>query len=333
MFDQGMAFLRTGWKHGDTLLSMNNLRTITGHGHRDRNSIILDYRGEELLLDPGMIAYGDPNSRLYHSTFCHNTLTFSQGDQSPQRQCLENGIRHFLHMSGDTCPGLDGSIDWVSTDASQAYDEAELFLRHILFLRPGIFVLIDEVRAKQPEQTEINFTCLGPLEGEGPAFVSRAVRNTLSIHSQASEPVGHSFKNWGTTWPDVPSYRLIRRTEGPVDRVTFMTVLVPQPKERPLPAIEPLRTREGLGVRIQCEEQNAIVIFQNQQQQVSIDEMSSDARIAAVNLVHESPRAAVMLDGTTFRLQGQEILEGDGAGLLGSMKRTETWEVIAEICP
>ena len=343
MFDQGMAFLRTGWKHGDTLLSMNNLRTITGHGHRDRNSIILDYNGEELLLDPGMIAYGDPNSRLYHSTFCHNTLTFSQGDQSPQRQCLENGIRHFLHMSGDICPGQDGSIDWVSTDASQAYDEAELFLRHILFLRPGIFVLIDEVRAKQPEQTEINFTCLGPLnlsrsaktttDGEGEAFVSRAARNTLSIHSQASEPVSHSFKNWGTTWPDVPSYRLIRSTEGPVDKVTFMTVLIPQPNERPLPAIEPLRTGDGLGVRIRCEEQNAIVVFQNRQQQVSIDEISSDARIAAVNLFHDCPRSAAMLDGTTFKLRGKEILEGDGDGLLGSMERTETWEVIAEMCP
>jgi hypothetical protein len=329
MFDQGMAFLRTGWKHGDTLLSMNNLRTITGHGHLDRNSIILDYNGEELLLDPGMIAYGDPNSRRYHSTFCHNTLTFSQGDQSTQRKCLKNGIRHFLHMSGDECPGIDGSIDWVSTDASEAYDDAELFLRHILFLRPGIFVLIDEVRAYQPEQTEINFTCLGPidlsrsakttLEGNGESFISRATHNTLTIHSQATAPLNHSFKNWGTTWPNIPSYRLIRSTTEKVDSATFMTALIPQAKEQSLPVIERLEIEGGLGVRITCGGQQGLVVFQIQQKQIVLNEIASDAKIFTLNTVQGEASAVAMLDGTTLDLSGQAVLVSTGNEVVGSM--------------
>jgi len=39
--DQPMAFFRTGWKYGDSLAIMTNIRTVTGHGHRDRGHCIL----------------------------------------------------------------------------------------------------------------------------------------------------------------------------------------------------------------------------------------------------------------------------------------------------
>mgnify|MGYP001162244255 FL=1 len=349
MPDQALAFLRTGWRRGDTLLALNNLRTITGHGHLDRNSIILEYNGEQLLLDPGMIAYGDPNSRLYHSTFCHNTLTFSQRDQSPERKCLDNGITHFLHMSGDRCPGIDGSIDWITSDASQAYMEAELFLRHILYLRPGIFVVIDEVKAKQPESMELNFTCLGPLQvrsnridadsgvkggrdEEEPhkhdhyeqEFLSTAKGNILTIHSQASSALNHTFKNWGTTWPDTPSFRLIRSTAKPVESCTFMTALVPRSKGESLPTINAIEIEYGLGVRVTSAGQEAVVTFQPERNTLSSDSLDTDARIAAINSIDHQEKAAAMLNGTILQLNGETILTGD-EGISGNIRKTDGW--------
>ena len=48
-----MAFFRTGWRPGDTLLCLNALRQVTGHGHKDRGSIIFEFGGEALVPDPG----------------------------------------------------------------------------------------------------------------------------------------------------------------------------------------------------------------------------------------------------------------------------------------
>ena len=93
---QPMAFLRTGWKPGDTLLAVNNVRRYSGHGHQDRGSIILEYGGEQLLLDPGMVSYSDPAGWQYKETFCHNALTFSQQSQAGGLGVYDTAVAGFF---------------------------------------------------------------------------------------------------------------------------------------------------------------------------------------------------------------------------------------------
>ena len=109
--DQPMAFLRTGWRIGDSLVMLNNIREITGHGHRDRLSVIFEYGGEQLLLDPGMISYADPSGALYKGSACHNTITFGGRDQRSGLVAYDTAIADFLTTSGDRCPADPAGVD------------------------------------------------------------------------------------------------------------------------------------------------------------------------------------------------------------------------------
>jgi len=322
--DQPMAFLRTGWRYGDTLLALNNLRHITGHGHADRNSVILEYRGEPLVLDPGMLQYEDPGSKEYHDTFCHSALTFSQRSQVRECTPAETAIREALHMSGERCSGFPGAIDWVISDAAAVYPEATVFLRHVLFLRPGIFALIDEVEATEAQPMELNFTCLGPLTGDGSEFVSRTQENKLFVHSQATVPLTATFRDWGTCWPDTPSYRLIRSTPRNELRCTFLTILVPMPLDHSLPTAERLTDGATLGLRVRHGSQRATIAIQTEGT-THAGPIDTDAKVAILNELDGELVSVAAQDGTYLSGAENARLESGGRGLTGMVRRDGVW--------
>lgn len=319
--DQPMAFLRTGWRHGDTLLCLNNIRHVTCHGHLDRGSVLLEYNGEQLLVDPGMIAYTDPGSGAYHNTNCHNLITFDQRNQLGEQIPYDTAIAHFLSLSGDHCPGAPGAIDWVAADTAAVYPEALEMRRHIVFLRPGFFVLIDQGRASAAEIIDLNFTCLGPLTEIGDAFVSTAAKNRLLIHTQATSPLGAAFQNWGTHWPHIPTYRMRRSTLAPTASCTFLTVLAPSPLDAELATVTPLEVAGGLGVAARRDGQEVTVALALGEDAIDVAGIQTDARIAALNRIDGELAAAVMLAGTRLATAGEgEVLGGDGPGLAGMLR-------------
>ncbi len=259
--NQPLAFLRTGWRTGDTLLALSNIRQVLGHGHRDRASLILEFNGEQLLLDPGMIAYGDPTANQYKQSAVHNTLTFSQRSQIGGIAVFDTAIRGFLTTSGDACPGLAGGIDWVIADAGAVYPEARVFHRHVIFLRPGLAFLFDEVEARQAESMELNFTCLGRLTLQGEACLSVTERSRLLIHTQADRALKAETGGWGTHWPDIPSYRLARATAEPALCCRFLTALAPYRAGEPEPEVGRLTLAGSLGFRVRAGDDEALAVF------------------------------------------------------------------------
>lgn len=319
--DQPMAFLRTGWQHGDTLLAMTNIRQVTGHGHPDRASFVLEYNGEQLLLDPGV-----PGHDGCEDTLSHNTLTFSQRNQSGGLDAYDTSIAGFLTTSGEHCPGRVGGIDWVAADATAVYPEADKFIRHIIFLRPDTFILYDEVEAKQPETMELNFSCLGPLSAEGDLFISSAQKNRLLIHSQASCALGHRFQKWGTSWDHIPSYRLIRSTAEPVGKCEFLTVLAPHPVESSAPDIAPVEVEGAQGVRISRGDREALVLCGRPGATVAITGVETDARMIVLSRDGGELIGAAMWGGTRLALVKEgEILTAGQPGLVGAVRAEGKW--------
>ncbi len=308
--DQPMAFLRTGCERGDTLVSLSNMREWTGHGHCDRGSVIFEFNGEALVLDPGNTIYSSPDFKEYVATPCHSTLSFAQRSQWHQRP-LATAIAGDLSTSGDTCPGHRGGIDWVAADASAAYPEADQFIRHLFFLRPNIVVLFDEVMTIQPEPMELNFTCLGPLSIMDKAhnsetttsqtFASTTLRNRLLIHTQANTPLTHTFKQWGTTWPTVPSYRLIQSTTAAQRSCYFLTVLAPHAIDAPSPIIQSISTPGGLGVRVTLDDASETIVCHEGipgRERNIFPGVQSDARVVVMRHYQKQLRGALMLHGT-----------------------------------
>ena len=247
--EQPMAFLRTGWRIGDSLVMLNNIREVTGHGHRDRLSVIFEYDGEQLLLDPGMIGYADPSGALYKGSACHNTITFGGRDQRSGLVVYDTAITDFRTTSGDRCPGDPAGVDWVTADATAVYEGARSVRRHVVFLRPCVVLLLDDVESDRPEEAWLNFTVLGPLRMEGSRAVSETGRNRLTLATVADHAVATETSLWGTHWPTVPSYRLLRRLPA-ARRAVLLTALAAAPAAGPPPAVETASGPGWIGARV-----------------------------------------------------------------------------------
>ena len=325
---QPMAFFRTGWRPGDTLLVMTNMRLQAGHEHFDRGSLIFEFNGEPLLLDPGMIFYGSPNAAQYRATCNHTTLTFSQRDQLGTRVPYETAIDTFLSTSGDHCPGHDGGIDWAVANVAAVYPEAEQFSRHLIFVRPDICILCDEVKAQQPESVELNFNCLGRLSRSGDLFQSTTDTNRLLIHCQSRDELEYSTNEWRTSLPETPSYRLVASRSQAQRDCTFLTTLAPHPLDGEAPSIESLKLEAGLGVRIRRRDEEVVVLVRETAEgTISAEGVTTDARIAVIRRVGTLVTGAAMLDGTHLAAAGRENLLSSGEpGLAGGVLVDGAWQ-------
>lgn len=325
---QPMAFLRTGWCPGDTLLVLTNMQHQAGHEHFDRGSLIFEFNGESLLVDPGMGFYGSPDAPQFRSTCCHNTLTFSQRNQLATRTRHETAIDGFLTTSGEHCPGDDGGIDWVVADVAAVYPEAEEYRRHVIFIRPDICVLCDEVRAKEPEPVELNFTCLGELSRSGPEqFVSTTAKNRLLIHSQSKDELDWRMSEFKTSLPDTPAYRLIASRSTPRQTCTFLTALAAHPLAGEAPVVESLALDDGLGLRIRRQGEEVLVLMRHKaESSVALEGVTTDARIAVARRAVGVVNGAAMLAGTHLAVEGTgRLLSTAQSAFLGGVRVGETW--------
>jgi hypothetical protein len=325
---QPMAFFRTGWRPGDTLVVMTNMRLQAGHEHFDRGSVIFEFNGEPLLLDPGMIFYGSPNMAQYRATCAHSTLTFSQRNQLGTRVPYETAIDAFLSTSGDRCPGRDGGIDWVVAGAAAVYPEAEKVIRHVIFLRPDICVLVDEVKTTEPEPVELNFNCLGRLSRAGNLFESTTDKNRLLIHSQSADDLDYSTNEWRTSVPDTPSYRLIVSRSREKRECAFLTALVAHPLGEASPVIESLAPEGGLGVRIRRGNEEVVVLVEQPAgATISVAGVTTDARMAVTRQIGSVVTGAMMLDGTCLSVEGAgDLLSASEPGLAGGVLVDGDWQ-------
>ena len=215
--DQPMVFFRTGWRPGDSLVCLNSIRHVTCHGHRDRGSVIFEYGGEQLLLDPGMIGYSDP-----------------------------------------------AGIDWAVADFAAVYPEAQLVHRHLVFLRPDVCILYDEVEAFEDQEVWLNFTCLGELSETDGGHLSATDRNRLLIATIATGPIDYDTTGWSTHWPEIPAHRLVARTPTTDGKASVLTVLAAGPVEESSPQAHVRSEAGALSASIETSTHQAWVVYRTE---------------------------------------------------------------------
>jgi len=305
--DQPMVFFRTGWRAGDSLVCLNNIRHVTGHGHRDRGSVIFEYGGEQLLLDPGMIGYSDPASEQYHQTFCHNTLTFSGRSQLGGRIPYDTSICRFASSSGNSCPGHPAGIDWAVADFGAVYPEAAVVRRHLIFLRPDICVLHDEVETGDEQEVWLNFTCLGELSETPGGHLSTTEQNRLIIASAATGAIEYSTSDWSTHWPEIPAHRLVAKTATRNGTTSVLTVVAAGPAEASAPEAR-VRLEGGvLSASIEAPTHQAWLAFRTGEETLKVGQMVSDGRGAVVRRMPDGALSGAVLDGAAIEFGGESV--------------------------
>src|SRR5215831_2739812 len=63
---------------------------------------------------------------------------------------------------------LQDGLDWVTGDASTAYgDKLKKYLRHLIFVKPDVIVLVDDVEAAQPATFQWMLHAQAPFQIDG----------------------------------------------------------------------------------------------------------------------------------------------------------------------
>lgn len=113
------------------------------HSHADQNAIVLGAFGSPLLVNTGIRPwYGSPFCKeWYWTTKAHNALEID-GQGQPK---TADATGQFVVFQ----PGK--AYDYVVGDATPGYGpNVQRYRRHLLFLKPDVLVIVDEVKALKP---------------------------------------------------------------------------------------------------------------------------------------------------------------------------------------
>ncbi|MGQ0550356.1 MAG: heparinase II/III domain-containing protein, partial [Armatimonadota bacterium] len=143
------------------------------HGHADQNTFAIEGYGEALAIASGYYPwYGSPHHEQWtRETKAKNGITVDGGQGQAKRSMRARGqIEAFATGSG---------YDYASGDATAAYGERLLrAVRRIVHVRPGVFVLYDDLAAPQPVTWEWWLHALSRMEvaPSGPGSSAGEVR-------------------------------------------------------------------------------------------------------------------------------------------------------------
>jgi hypothetical protein len=166
--DNGFVIARSGWGPGATLVAFHcgpspghrnqadpeRLKRRgfgPGHGHPDINSFSLYSHGEWLVLDPGYV----------HEKWTRDENTVLVNGRGQAGEGSE-WLDYMAFQAREPAPKIlhaesNEAFDYIIGDAGNVYvEEAGLrhFRRHLLFLKPDVVVILDDLAGKRPAKFE-----------------------------------------------------------------------------------------------------------------------------------------------------------------------------------
>jgi len=189
--DLGIVSARSDWSGQESLLVFKcgpflgheavkklNFDAGGGHVHPDANHFVLFGAGEWLIRDEGYASKW---------TGQHNTLLVDgQGQWGEGQRWLQGAVTLRLPQQPrilrvESTPHLD----YIVGDATAAYPEKlglKRFVRHLLFMKPDVLIVLDDIEADQPQALELRFHPeQQKAEEMGTAFLCRGQNAVLRL--------------------------------------------------------------------------------------------------------------------------------------------------------
>jgi len=194
----GYVYARSSWDEDATYFFFKCGNRFTAHQHLDVGTFLI-YKGGELVGDGGHYdGFGTPHDVNYHlRTIAHNTIRVIDPNESwevrnrdPIRggkvTANDGGQRYdFPHHNGAAPDATawhanreiwetgkilafedKGDRVFIKADCTKAYSahKLESFVRQIIFLRPGTFVIVDTVRVKEGAAQQRRYNVIWNLQ-------------------------------------------------------------------------------------------------------------------------------------------------------------------------
>ncbi len=199
------------------------------HGHDPHNSFTLNAYGEALLVN---CVYRDWHGSPFHTRWCWSTmaqntlLVNGEGQKRPSPEPLGRIVAW----------DLQNGADYVAGDATAAYEgKLKRFIRHIIFVKPDVIVIADEVEAATPSAFQWMLHGLSEfiLDEAAQRLILERERAGVLVHYVAPSPL--RFRQWSGYEPPPEQkfptqWHVEASTVEPQERVFVLTVLRPYRK-------------------------------------------------------------------------------------------------------
>ncbi len=157
------------------------------HSHADQNHFVINAYGEPLLIDSGYYDwYGSDHDRNWtRQTKAHNDILVD-GEGQPIFDITAKGEITDYFESPVGC--------YTAGDATAAYEgKLSKFVRHVLYLRPDTFVVIDELEAEEPSTWTWTAHALEEMEIDDAARRVTIEQGEAALDIAFATPAGLAF--------------------------------------------------------------------------------------------------------------------------------------------
>lgn len=153
--DGGQYYLRSGWEKNANLLHFSCGTLGAGHGHTDKLHVDLVMEGRDVLVDAGRYTYAMPFGRIaFKDPKAHNTITV---DGRPYTICKDSWTCEKLTQPVNTAHRFTGAYEYVQGGHIGYIEDGVLLNRRIIYLKPDIYLIADEMYAGNAHTYETYF--------------------------------------------------------------------------------------------------------------------------------------------------------------------------------
>lgn len=224
------------------------------HGHADQNAFVIEAFGRGLAIATGYYPwYGSPHHHQWtRSTRAVNSVLVDGKGQVPRKWEAKGQLRAFQSVEG---------YDYAQGDAAAAYmGPMETFRRHVIHVRPGVFVMFDDLRAAKPATFQWLLHAYNKIQVDETNQTLRITNSPAAMNVQLLLPEEVRFSqtdkyepepestagSWKNTW------HLSASTVDAARSARFLSVFLPfrEGAEDELPKVEKLAGEGAVGVRL-----------------------------------------------------------------------------------
>ncbi len=241
LVDVGLASLKAGYEPHTPYLCIKAgpPETSVGHAHFDSNAIVLSFLGDWLISDRGYRARHDPPAQKFsQGSMGHATMVMDIDDG----YLYETQVPHLGHDQVNRAGArieeffASDAIDYVRGEAAPTYnnDQAHVldsFARQIFYLKPDLYVMIDDIWAPEPHTYNITLHpptngALEQIEGDNWAIVGPNARLNCFLFS----PGGLMTESM--VFPGAERYgQFLRARSAETTDARFVTLMYPEVSE------------------------------------------------------------------------------------------------------
>ncbi|MCK5801545.1 MAG: heparinase II/III-family protein, partial [Lentisphaeria bacterium] len=296
------------------------------HSHADQNGFVLHAGGEIMACDAGYYTYcGD----TYHSqwsvtTKAHNSILVN-GKGQPKSIESKGRVSTFFNTSAH-CLFIG--------EAAKAYpDQLEVFDRTVLFLRPDVFIVHDELRATEPSEFSWVLNTFQEAQLDEPAAtlvvsqqeqrlrVQHLAPGNLSYTQNNDRPYPLKTKSFCRVTDAFPQHYNIRVTTKKKRRDERILALMDVFADHDGPVaseVARLKSDDALGVSFKVRDVTETVLFRTRtttvRSSVSIAGLETDARVVSVRRKDDGEVDQwVLHDGARLAVAGKILFSSNGA--------------------